>query len=136
MALFQDGVVENGKRQFGRAFAILVALVVFFVSYGVIAVRFGADPTQDFGIAALMVFISALTWAYNRRDNYRAERKNDKTLVVGTFTEDVMWTVIVVGSVALVLAFAEWALLGILVAAPLAAFLGYGAGQHIWKQVK
>lgn len=134
MATDLNKLAKTADTNLRRSLAVLSGLLVGIVSYAFLATQLGADAGSYVMWAFLLGLGTLLVWYSAQSDNRRAKAANDKTLIVSSFTQDVVTTGMIVISVGAVLAFATIVPIGVTLGSAVAAMLSYSTGKHIWKR--
>lgn len=119
-----------------RTLAVLSGLLVGIVTYAFLATQFGADAGGNVMWAILLGLSTLLVWYSAQSDNRRAKAANDKTLIVSSFSKDVVTTGLVVICAGAVLAFTSIVPIGVTLGASVASLLAYAVAKHIWERAK
>lgn len=126
-----DGVLVADKIM-RRFLAVFLAAFCALVIAVVIVAAEGHDIREHVSFVLGFAVLGILIWRYAQRDNYRAEREGDKTLIVTTLLEDAGLTAFIIYVGGLGVGLFSTLPAAVVHAGGAAGVVGYYIGRRLW----
>lgn len=126
-----DGVIVADKYM-RRLLAVFLAIFIA-ITIAVIVVAADDRDVREF-VPFIMGFavLGILIWRYAQRDNYRAEAEGDKTLIVSSLLEDVLFTAFIIYVGGLGIGLLTLFPAAVVHAGGASGVIGYYIGRRLW----
>lgn len=123
------------RRWFRRFVAVMLGAIVFLGGYLLITAFTNVAPEDRGGYMPFVIaVITIIAWWGAQTDNRRAERENDKTLIVSSWWRDLTVVGLGVLAAAVVADFTTILPFGVVLGAGISALAGWLVMRHLWKR--